>query len=129
MRSYVVAAVSCIMLILIMIPGVSFSQDGPYYFNQFPAKGRVTMIDLGADYCVPCKMMAPILKKIKKQYKDKADIIFIDVNENKDQAERFGVRVIPTQVFYDGDKKEIYRHEGFMSETDIVSRLKSMGIQ
>lgn len=129
MRSFLFAVTSCIIFILVVMPGVSFSQDGPYYFNQYPEKGKVTMIDLGADYCVPCKMMAPILKKIKKQYKEKADIIFIDVSENKLQAERFGVRVIPTQVFFDADKKEIYRHEGFMSEADIVSRLKSMGIQ
>ena len=117
------------MLFLMMMAQLSFSQEGPFYFNQFPVKGRVTMIDLGADYCVPCKMMAPILKKIKQQYKDKADIIFMDVSENRDQAERFEVRVIPTQVFYNADKKEVYRHEGFMSEKDIVSRLKLMGIQ
>ena len=86
------------------------------------------MIDLGADYCIPCKMMAPILKKIKQQYQDKADIVFIDIHENKAQAERFGVRVIPTQIFYNTEKKEIYRHEGYMSETDIKTQLKAMGI-
>ncbi|HOP14810.1 MAG TPA: thioredoxin family protein, partial [Lentimicrobium sp.] len=41
--------------------------------------GKVTMIDLGADKCIPCKMMAPILEELKKEYAGRADIIFIDV--------------------------------------------------
>ncbi len=48
-------------------------------FSQVPVKGMVTLIDLGADQCVPCKMMAPILTKLKQEYKDRAAIVFIDV--------------------------------------------------
>ena len=44
-----------------------------------PVKGMVTMIDLGAKSCIPCKMMAPILEKLEKDYKGKAAIVFIDV--------------------------------------------------
>ena len=66
-----------------------------------PVKGMVTLIDLGADQCVPCKMMAPILTKLQKDYKDKAAIVVIDVYKNNDQVQRFGIRAIPTQIFYD----------------------------
>jgi thioredoxin 1 len=105
------------------------AQDGPFQYNQFPAKGRVTMIDMGSDYCIPCRMMTPILEKIEKAYKGKADILFIDVNENKEQAVRFEIRVIPTQIFFDDQAKEVYRHEGFLSEEEIISRLSAMGVK
>ncbi len=99
-----------------------------YAAGDVPVKGMVTMVDLGADACIPCKMMAPIITKLEKTYRGKAAIVFIDVWKNKDQAKRFGIRAIPTQIFFDGKGKEIYRHTGFMSEADIVSQLKGMGI-
>ncbi|MBW2708373.1 MAG: thioredoxin family protein [Deltaproteobacteria bacterium] len=93
-----------------------------------PIKGVVTMVDLGADACVPCKMMMPIITKLEKNYRGKAAIIFIDVWKDKEPAKRFGIRAIPTQIFFDKDGSEVYRHTGFMSEADIVSQLKKMGV-
>ena len=100
-----------------------------YDFNDLPVKGRVTMIDLGATECVPCKMMATILEKLEAAYRDRAVIAFIDVWKHRDQAPRFGIRAIPTQVFFDADGKEVYRHQGFMSEAAIVEQLTRMGIE
>lgn len=96
--------------------------------REVPVKGMVTMLDLGADSCIPCKMMAPILTKMEKRYDGKAAIIFIDVWKHRDQAKRFGVRAIPTQIFFDKEGKEIYRHVGFMSEAAIVEQLKKMRV-
>jgi thioredoxin 1 len=93
-----------------------------------PVKGMVTMVDVGAKSCIPCKMMAPILEKLEKEYKGRADIVFIDVRNAPDQAERFGIKVIPTQIFYDKQGKEVLRHTGFMSEEAIVTQLKNMGV-
>ncbi len=96
---------------------------------QVPTKGIVTMIDLGAHKCIPCKMMAPILKKLKTEYDGKASIIFIDVWEHREQASRFGIRAIPTQIFFDKDGREVYRHVGFMGEDAIVRQLEEMGVR
>ena len=93
-----------------------------------PVKGMVTMVDLGADSCIPCKMMAPIIEKLEKNYRGKAAIVFIDVWKDKEPAKRFGIRAIPTQIFFDKGGKEVYRHTGFMGEADIVSQLKKMGV-
>lgn len=101
------------------------SQD----LGQVPVKGMVTMVDLGADQCVPCKMMAPILEKLRKAYEGKAAIIFIDVWKNNDEARRFGIRAIPTQIFYDSTGREAGRHVGFMSEKEIVDQLAKMGVR
>jgi len=97
--------------------------------KEIPAKGMVTMVDLGAKKCVPCKMMAPIMEKIEKTYQGKAVIHFYDVWEDREPATRFGIRGIPTQIFFDKDAKEVYRHVGFMSEEDIVSQLAKMGVK
>ena len=97
-------------------------------FKNLPVEGMVTMVDLGAKKCIPCKMMAPILEKMKKIYREKAVIVFIDVWENREQIARFGIEAIPTQIFFDKDSKEVYRHVGFMSEKDISLQLQKMGV-
>ncbi|RJQ77465.1 MAG: thioredoxin [Desulfobacteraceae bacterium] len=93
-----------------------------------PSGKRVTMIDLGATECIPCKMMAPIIEELKKEYAGKADIIFIDVWKNPDQARKYGIRAIPTQIFYDADGKEVHRNVGFMDKKRIVEVLTRLGV-
>jgi thioredoxin 1 len=109
--------------------GASLVFAEPGKAPDVPVKGMVTMVDLGAKSCVPCKLMAPIMEKLEKDYKGKAAIIFIDVWKEPDQAKRFGIRAIPTQIFYDKEGKEAYRHVGFMSENAIVTQLKNLGVQ
>lgn len=112
-----------ITLILFFSTGLQ-AQD----FSNIPEKGKVTMIDLGAKKCIPCKMMTPILEKLEKAYQGKADIVFIDVWENKEQAMRFKIRSIPTQVFFNDKGEEVYRHVGFFDEKAIVKQMTKMGV-
>ena len=74
-------------------------------------------------------MMAPILEKVKKDYEGRAFIHFYDVWKDRTPADRYRIRVIPTQIFFDKDGKEVSRHEGFLSEADIVAKLKSLGVK
>lgn len=97
--------------------------------TEIPVKNMVTMVDLGAHKCIPCKMMAPILTKLTKEYEGKAAIIFIDVWEDKTQAIKFGIKSIPTQIFYDKEGNEVFRHQGFMAEKAIIDQLEKMGIK
>jgi thioredoxin 1 len=96
---------------------------------EVPVKGMVTMVDLGAKKCIPCKMMAPILEEVKRKYEGKAAIIFIDVWKYRGEARRFRIRAIPTQIFYDEDGNEVHRHVGFMDEAAIVAQLRKMGVE
>jgi thioredoxin len=123
-KSFPVVAV---ILALAMGSGVEPAKAAD--FSSVPVAGLVTMIDLGADKCVPCKLMAPIITKIEKTYAGKAAIVFIDVWKYHDQVARFGIRAIPTQIFFDENSREVYRHIGFMSEKDIVQQLKKMGVE
>jgi len=85
------------------------------------------MIDLGADKCIPCKLMAPILKELRKKYAGRAVVEFVDVWKNPSAGQEYGVRTIPTQIFFDRDGKEVWRHEGFLSKEEIEAKLKELG--
>lgn len=97
--------------------------------NQTLVSGKPTVIDLGARSCIPCKKMAPILEGLAKEYQDKANVLFIDVREDGAAGDRFKVRMIPTQIFFDAKGKEIKRHIGFMDKANIVKELKAAGLR
>ena len=124
----ILATTGCVLFITVMA-GVSWVEAEPQDFSKVPVKGMVTMIDLGAKKCIPCKMMAPIMEKMEKVYRGKAAIVFIDVWENREQAGRFRISSIPTQIFFDPEGKEVYRHVGFMDEEAIIAYLKIMGVE
>jgi thioredoxin 1 len=86
------------------------------------------LVDLGAGKCIPCKKMAPILEEAKKLYEGLAEVVFIDVWEDRSAAEPYGVRTIPTQIFFDATGKEVFRHEGFFPMEDIQKQFESMGV-
>ncbi len=86
------------------------------------------LVDLGATKCIPCKMMAPILEDLKTTYATQMQVEFIDVWENPDAGEKYGIRSIPTQIFYDAGGKELFRHEGFFPKEDILSKWKELGV-
>ena len=112
-------------LALFLLSTAAFAEK----LENIPAKGIVTMIDLGAKSCIPCKMMAPIMEKMEKKYAGKAVIHFYDVWKDREPAVRFGIHLIPTQIFFNMEGKEVYRHEGFMSEAEIVRQLTQMGVK
>jgi thioredoxin 1 len=87
------------------------------------------LVDLGAGKCIPCKLMAPILEELKSQYQGELKVVVIDVWENPDEAPKYDVKLIPTQIFYDAAGKELYRHEGFYSKEDILAKWKELGIE
>jgi len=117
-----------ILVLLFAWVSGAVAEDKGEPLPKVPTEGMVTMVDLGAHKCIPCKMMAPVLKKLKKQYKAKASIVFIDVWQHREQAQRHAIRTIPTQIFFDKEGEEVYRHEGFMSEEAIIGQLANMGV-
>lgn len=87
------------------------------------------LIDLGADKCIPCKMMAPILEELRMEYNGIFEVVFIDVWQNPAAGKKFGIRLIPTQIFIDASGKELFRHQGFISKEDILSRWEKLGVK
>ena len=86
------------------------------------------LVDLGADKCIPCKMMAPVLEELKKDYAGTLSVEFIDVWKDPDKAKEYEIMIIPTQIFFDASGKELFRHEGFFSKEDILAKWKQLGV-
>lgn len=106
----------------------AFADNSKTDIAAVPTQGLVTMVDLGAHKCIPCKMMAPIIAELQREYAGRASIVFIDVWEHHEQVERFGIQAIPTQIFYDKSGKEAERHVGFMDKKSIVATLEKLGV-
>ncbi len=94
-----------------------------------PAPGMVTMLDVGATECIPCKMMAPIIEELRVEYEGRAAVLFIDVWKHPEQGARFGVQGIPTQIFYDAGGREVGRHVGFLDKESIRDTFAKLGVR
>ena len=90
--------------------------------------GLPRLIDLGAKTCIPCKMMAPILDDLRQSHADQFVTEFIDVRDNPQAGRKYGIQLIPTQIFFDATGRELYRHEGFLSKDAILAKWKELGI-
>jgi thioredoxin 1 len=97
--------------------------------QEVPIKGMVTMVDVGAKACIPCKMMIPVIESLSEEYEGRAAIVFIDVWKNPDETPKFGLRAIPTQIFYDKEGNEVMRHEGYFSKEEIIKVLTKLGVE
>jgi len=95
---------------------------------QKVAKKLPRLLDLGADKCIPCKMMIPVLDSLKKEYKGKLTVEFIDVWKNPNAGQKYKISTIPTQIFYDANGKELYRHIGYFPKEDILAKFKELKI-
>ncbi len=91
-------------------------------------EGKFVMLELGSVGCIPCEKMKPVMEKLRTSYKGKLEVFFVDVRKDHDTAQRFGVYVIPTQVFLDKNGKEFHRHIGFYGYEEIAPVLKKAGL-
>jgi len=105
----------------------ALAMDNPV--DKARISGKPTMAEFGATGCIPCDMMQPILDKLRKNYPDKLNVVFVHVREKPIMGARFGIRSIPVQVFFDRDGKEVFRHVGFFPESKVTKQLKTMGVQ
>ena len=73
--------------------------------EQLKSYGLPIIIDFGADSCIPCKEMAPVLEKMNEEWQGKVIVKFVDVWKNPGAADNFPVQVIPTQFIFDAEGK------------------------
>jgi thioredoxin 1 len=108
--------ISLFVILTLLFTALSFGQTKP----------KVTFIELGSVNCIPCKAMQPVMKVIEEKYGEQVKVIFYDVwtKEQRHYAERYKIKLIPTQVFLDENGKEFHRHEGFYPEAEIQKILQ-----
>ncbi|MHB0937314.1 MAG: thioredoxin family protein [Armatimonadota bacterium] len=91
--------------------------------------GKPALIDFGADNCGPCRMMAPTLKHLQETLAEKCTVLVVNVREEEVLAARYGVEVIPVQIFFDKDGKEVFRHVNYYSREQILEQLAKLGVK
>lgn len=117
-----------VVSILLLITSSSNAASIDNLLNSAKKEGKIVMLELGSVGCIPCEKMKPVMTKLRTNYRGKLEIFFVDVRKDYDTAQKFGVYVIPTQVFLDKNGKEIHRHGGFYGYEEIVPVLKKAGI-
>lgn len=127
------AVSTAIVLLSIVSIGLSGCQKGPESEKRkasppTEAAGVPRLVDLGAGKCIPCKKMAPILEELKDEYAGALEVVFIDVWQDRGAGDKYGIQMIPTQIFYDASGKELFRHEGFFAKEEILAKWKELGI-
>ncbi len=120
--------------------------------QKLKSYGIPIVIDFGADSCIPCKEMAPVLKELNSELKGRAIIRFVDVWKNQSFADGYPISTIPTQIFYDSDGKPynpknpealameryvskstgqhlLTTHVGGLTKEQLLTILKEMGLK
>ncbi len=112
-------------------PVTTVQKDAPAESAVAPADvaSLPRLIDLGSINCIPCKAMAPILEALGRDFADQIEVTFIDVWQDKAAGEAYGIRLIPTQIFFDAQGNELFRHEGFYSREEILAKWDELGIE
>lgn len=114
---------------VIAVLAVLLSSTASWAGQASPTEKKLPkLVDLGANKCIPCKKMAPILEQLKKEYVGQIDVEFIDVWKDEKAAKDYKIKLIPTQIFYGADAKELFRHEGFFGKEDILKKWKELGV-
>jgi thioredoxin 1 len=132
MKKAVFVLLSVLLLYVVANPGISCSSDTAEGESDLPTGTfQVSFIELGSVNCIPCKEMQPVMKAVEKEYDGKVKVVFHDVwtSQGRPFSEKYGIRLIPTQVFIDRSGKEIARHEGFFSKEEIEKVLNKAGVQ
>jgi thioredoxin 1 len=91
--------------------------------------GLPRLVDLGKGECIPCKTMAPILEEVTEEYRGTVIVEVIDVGDKPQAVKQYGMRIMPTQIFFDAEGKEVWRHEGFLPKEMIIEKLDEMGVK
>ncbi|XLS30700.1 thioredoxin [Flavobacteriaceae bacterium M23B6Z8] len=82
------------------------------------------LIDFYADWCGPCKTLAPIIKEVKQELGDRIKVVKIDVDKNQKLASRFQVRGVPTMMLFQ-NKKQLWRQSGVLPKQEIIQIINS----
>ena len=132
MKKCLILVLTFIIFTILVFPcQATFSEPSvdPRFPKEIAQSALPKLLDFGRGKCIPCKAMAPILKELSEEYKDRVIIKIIEIDQEPGLTRANRIRLIPTQIFFDAKNQEISRHEGFMSKEDIKKVFVKMGIQ
>src|SRR3990172_5291264 len=92
-----------------LFSGLSYADPLDDSLVKAKKEGKAVMLELGSVGCKPCEEMKPVMEKLRTNYKGKLEVIFVDVRRDREDGRKFGVAIIPTQVFLDKNGKKFHR--------------------
>jgi len=93
-------------------------------FSELINQQVPVLVDFKADWCQPCKMMAPVLKQVKQNFKEEIRIIKIDIDKNPAVAQRYGIRGVPTLILFKNGH-EVWKQSGVLQANQINAIINS----
>jgi thioredoxin 1 len=87
------------------------------------------LLDFGMGVCIPCRMMKPVLEEVAREYDGRLMVKILELDQHRELARQFRIRLIPTQIFINSKGEVVHRHEGFMDKASIVAVLDRMGVK
>lgn len=93
-----------------------------------PGTGLPRLVELGIPVCIPCAMMAPVLDELKKEYAGRLEVESIDTLRDPGAKGQYDAPFCATQIFIDASGKELFRHVGYYSKSDILAQWKELGV-
>ncbi len=130
-RNNMILAVAIVGIAAAMMLQRNYQQRTMEHFADASVvgKGKPVLLELGSHQCVPCREMTPILSELAEKYPAQFTVSFVDVWQDPTVGEKYGISVIPTQIFFDKDGGELFRHEGFLSKAEILAKWKELGVE
>ncbi len=84
-------------------------------------------VDLGTTTCIPCKVMLGVMEELRQKYPGAFLVDFVNVKESPEEAEKYGIQIIPSQIFYAPDGRELFRHSGVFRADEIIAKWAELG--
>ena len=122
----VVALVAAAVVIIIAVG--QFRQEPENEPAAVQAENLPRLLELGSVGCQACAKMEPVIEELRREYEGRLSVEFYDVRQNPAPAEKYGIKLIPTQIFLDAEGNEFYRHQGYFPKEEIVAVLERMGV-
>ena len=127
MRTLTIAFALALLVVAGCSPKATPAPTAPPQSKTEAVTNLPKLWDFWATWCPPCKQLKPTIEALEKEYEGKIEIKSIDVDQNKDLAQKFSVQAIPTLVFLDAKGNELSRIVGLVSKDTIVGRFKAHG--